>query len=173
MYYHDSSPIKMNRLFLVFTLILLGISDSYGQVRQVNDIPLYEYVPGKLRKGVAVFADTISPDSLRVLFKVRVNLAQPFCPGTKADVKSVDLLKMWAVPIHEMAVKPFTFELSKDDEYRDEVYQDFWDRYKAYIESWYEGLAYEKMYLEDYRDMNFLLFIGVFRLVPEQSSTTE
>ncbi len=91
----------------------------------------------------------------------------------KADIKSVDLLKMWAVPIHAVAVKPFTFELSKDDEYRDEVYQDFWDRYKTYIESWYEGLAYEKMYLEDYRDMNFLLFIGVFRLIPEQPSTIE
>ena len=163
----------MKRLFIVLTLILLGTLDINAQVRQVNDIPLYEYVPGRPRKGVAIFADTISQDSLKVLFKVRINLARPFCPGMKADIKSVDLLKMWAVPIHTMAVKPFTFELSKDDECRNKVYQDFWDRYRTYIESWYEGLAYEKMYLEDSRDMNFLLFIGVFWLVPEQSSITE
>ncbi len=172
MYYHDSSPIKMNRLFLVFTLILLGISDSYGQVRQVNDIPLYEYVPGRLQGETAMFVDTISLDSLRVFFDVRVTFARPFCPGTKADVKSVDLIKMWAVPIHEkMRFKPTIFELSKEDNLRPEIYQDFWDRYKAYIESWYAGLAYENMPLD--RGMDAVLFIGVFRLVPEQSSTTE
>lgn len=164
----------MKRLFIVLTLILLGALDNINaQVRQVNDVPLYEYVPGRLQGETAIFADTISQDSLRVFFNVRVTLAQPFCPGTKIDVKSVDLLKMWAVPIHEkMRFKPTTFELSKDDECRDEVYQDFWDRYKAYIKSWYkEEVAYEKIPLD--QGMDAVLFVGVFRLIPEQPSTIE
>lgn len=164
----------MKRLFIVLTLILLGTLDINAQVRQVNDIPLFDELTDRLPpRGTAMFMDTISQDSLRVLFKVRINLAQPFCPGMKADIKSVDLLKMWAVPIHEkMRFKPTIFELSKDDEYLGEIYQDFWDRYKDYIESWYkEKVAYEKMPLD--RGLDAVLFVGVFRLIPEQPSITE
>lgn len=155
-----------NQVFILFISLLVGACDTCGQVKQLNDAPLYE-IGGQSAKGLACFAERNIQDSLKVYFKVEVSLNQPLQKHVdKVIASSVQVTEMRAVNFQKTGY-PEVFYLTSIDKTRDKKYQELWDKYTQYIKAWYKDLPYETMKNPEYYGLKTIKFIGVFMLIPQ------